>query len=847
MKQVAGALLGFMLLSNAAFASVATAVKPVYHAARTAKAPVIDGDLSDDAWKGAEEISDFTQQDPNEGKPATQKTVVKIVYTDEAMYFGILMYDTNPVQTRLGRRDAGELQCDWVRVNVSPQHDGLSGAEFFVNPSNVQVDGILYNDIYDDFSWDGVWSSAAKILPGIGWVAELRIPYSQLRFSNAEHQTWGLNVTRVINSNKETDRLVQVPKTDTGWVSRMAELTGIDGIHPERAFELMPYGVARSDVATHIDNADPFAHPVRSNIDGGLDVKYGLSSNLTLTGTINPDFGQVEVDPAVVNLSQFETFFPEKRPFFTEGAQMFRFGSGPANNRFNFNIYPPQFFYSRRIGRAPQGTDSLDASYFRAPNETTILGAGKITGKFGKGWEIGVLDAVTSRETALAFGGSHSIDGRVPVEPATNYMVSRMSKDYGNSRIGFLLETVNRSVPNELSFLRRDAYVFGIDGYTKFRKNAWLLEWQTGMTRVDGTAEAIADTQTSAAHYYNRPDADYLHYDPTRTSLDGFGGRVMVAKQTGHLRPNFQIQTYSPGFEINDIGYEQRVDITATHAAVAYDNQDLTKYTRERNWWVGKYQNWNYGGDLIANGIYGNWYVQWKNYLYNFGWAGKSWQTLDDRRTRGGPLAVRPGDHDLGIGFGNDSRKKVYFEVSYGQWGDHDSSKLSSYNLTMNYHPTDNILLSLSPSYSYEHDATQYVDTLGDSTRIFSQIDQRTFQVGTRVEWTASSRLSFQLYTQPLVASGAYYGFKSLAAPRSDSYNDAFYGGNPDFNFRSVRASAVARWEFRPGSALYLVWNENRAETEPFGDFRLGRDLSAIRHAPSQDVFLVKVSYWLPM
>ncbi|HEX3110758.1 MAG TPA: DUF5916 domain-containing protein [Thermoanaerobaculia bacterium] len=847
MKHVASTVVTLTFLAQAAFASIATSVKPVYHALRAAKAPAIDGDLSDDAWKNAEEISDFTQQDPNEGKPATQKTVVKVVYTDEAIYFGVMMFDTRPVQTRLGRRDSADLQCDWVRVNISPQHDNLSGAEFFVNPANVQVDGILYNDIYDDYSWDGVWTSGAKILPGVGWSAELRIPYSQLRFSNAEHQTWGVNVTRVINSNHETDRLVQIPKTETGWVSRMAELTGIDGIHPEREFELMPYGVARSDVATHYDATDPFAKSMRSNIDGGLDVKYGLSSNLTFTGTINPDFGQVEVDPAVVNLSQFETFFPEKRPFFTEGAQMFRFGTGPANNRFNFNIYPPQFFYSRRIGRAPQGTGSLDATYSKAPTETTILGAGKVTGKFGNGWSVGVLDAVTSRETALAYGGSQSLDGRVPVEPATNYMVSRMTKEYGNSRVGFLFESVNRHVPRELSYLRRDAYVAGVDGYTNFHKNAWLLEWQAGMTRVDGTAEAIADTQTSPAHYYDRPDADYLHYDPKRTSLDGFGGRVMLGKQTGHFLPNFQIQTYSPGFEVNDIGYEQRVDITATHAVLYYDNQDVTSRTRERSWWVGKYQNWNYGGDLIANGVYGRWYVQWLNYLYGFGWGGKDWQTLDDRRTRGGPLALRPGDHDIGVGFGNDSRKKLNFEVSYDNSGADDGSRMSSYTLTANYHPTPGLLLSLSPSYTFEHDATQYVDTLADSTRVFSQIDQRTFQVGTRVEWTVSSRLSFQLYTQPLVASGAYYGFKSLAAPRTNSYVNTFYDGNPDFNFRSVRGSAVARWEFRPGSAVYFVWNENRSETEPYGDFRLHRDLAAVRHAPSQDVFLIKVSYWLPI
>jgi hypothetical protein len=844
MLKLAGATAASILIVTCALA--ADVPKPVYRATRVAKAPVIDGDLSDDAWKNAPEITDFTQRDPAEGKPATQKTSVKVVYTDEAIYFGVMMYDSRPVTTKLARRDT-ILSCDWFHINLSPQHDGLSGAEFWVNPSNVQLDGILYNDISDDFTWDAVWSSAAKIVPGVGWIAEVRIPYSQLRFSNAEHQTWGVNFTREITSNHENDRLVMVPKTETGYVSRMAELTGIDGIRPERQFELVPYGVARSDLATHTDPANPFDHAHDSKMDAGLDVKYGLSSNLTLTGTINPDFGQVEVDPAVVNLSQFETFFPEKRPFFTEGAQMFRFGNGPSNNRYNFNMYPPQFFYSRRIGREPQGVGDVNADFVSAPTETTILGAAKVTGKFGNGWSVGVLDAVTSRETARALTGG--IGERVAVEPSTNYLVSRMAKEYGggNSRIGFLFESVNRRLPEELTFLRRNAYVLGVDGYSKLHKADWLFEWQAGLTRVDGSAAAIDATQTSPAHYYNRPDASYLHYDPTRTSLDGFGGRVMLAKQTGHWHPNVQIQTYSPGFEINDIGYEQRVDVTATHAALSYNNQDVTEHTRSRSFWIGKYQNWNYGRDLIANGMYGNWNVTFKNYWYVFGGGGKEWEALDDRTTRGGPVVRRPGNDDISFGFGNDQQKKVYYELSYEKYRAHDGTKFAATNLTLNYRPTSNLLLSVSPSYGFEHDATQYVDLTTDDRRIFSQLDQHSFQIGTRVEWTATSRVSFQLYTQPLIATGAYYGFKELAEPRTGSYFSSNYSGNPDFDFRSVRASAVARWEFRPGSAVYLVWNENRSDTTSNGDFRLGRDLRAIKGAPSHDVFLVKVSYWLPL
>ena len=289
--------------------------RPSFRATRVSKPPTIDGDLSDEAWRNAQEITEFTQHDPDDGKPPTQKTVVKVVYDNDAIYIGAMMYDTNPVTTLLGRRD-NSLESDSFRIYIDSQHDRLSGAEFWVNPSNVQIDGILYNDIYDDWSWDAVWLSNTKIVPG-GWVAEVRIPYSQLRFPDQATQTWGINFFRRIAKTNEVDRLVNTPKGENGMVSRFADLTGIEGIKPERSFEVMPYGVARSNLASRIDQGDPFTRSHEMKMDGGVDMKYGLSSNLTLTGTINPDFGQVEVDPAVVNLSQFETFFPEKRPFFT--------------------------------------------------------------------------------------------------------------------------------------------------------------------------------------------------------------------------------------------------------------------------------------------------------------------------------------------------------------------------------------------------------------------------------------------------------------------------------------------------------------------------------------------------
>ena len=842
-----------------------TMEKPKFGAVRVAKSPLIDGDLSDAAWQSAPEIAGFTQHNPDDGKPATQKTVVRVVYDDHAIYFGAMMYDTNPVTTLLARRDTMLSTSDWFYISIDPQHDGLTGSSFWVNPSNVQYDSNLYNDIYDDSSWDAVWESAARVVPG-GWTAEMRIPFSQLRFPDRPVHVWGLNLTRRIARNNEVDRLVNVPKNETGWVSRFAELTGIEGIHRERAVELMPYGVTRSDLTSRVDQGDPFTRRAAAKIDGGLDVKYGLTSNLTLTGTINPDFGQVEVDPAVVNLGQFETFFPERRPFFTEGAQIFKFGNGPAQSRWNFNLYPPQFFYSRRIGRSPQG--SVSADFAERPGQTTILGAGKLTGKAGNGWSVGVLDALTDRETgrfeSRVEGAGGSFTSRrwsQTVEPMTNYLVARSTKEYGtSSRIGVLFTSVNRRLPAELLDLRRNAYELGVDGYTLMRRKDWLFEWLVGTTRVDGTAEAIGATQTNSAHNYARPDADYLHYDPRKTSLSGWGGRAMLGKQTGKWRPNIQVQAYSPGFDVNDVGYMQRVDIVNSHAVLYYEDQDVHKYTREISVWAGKYQNFNFGRDLVTNGAYGNWYVQAKNYWYTFGSAGWDATTLDDRKTRGGPLATSPGQNYVQAGIGNDKRKKIYFEVATDHSSDVEGGSSQSYYLTTTYRPTPAIRFSVTPTYARLTNMTQYVTTLADpgatatfgKRYVFARLDQHTLDIGARAEWTASSKLSFQLYLQPFIASGGYSEFKSLVRPRSGDYTplDASAkssAGDPDFNFRSVRGSAVVRWEFRPGSALYVVWNENRAGQVPIGNFRLRRDLGALPDALSKDVFLVKVSYWLPI
>jgi hypothetical protein len=823
---------------------------PVLHAVRVSAPPVIDGDLSDAAWAAAPEFTDFTQHDPDDGKPPTMKTSVRIVYDDHAIYFGLKMDDPHPPTSLLFRRD-NFAQSDFISINLDPQLDRLSGNAFTIFPSNVQGDTVLYNDIGEDPSWDGVWDSATKTVAG-GWQLEVRIPFSQLRFPEKPVHVWGINITRRTVRNNEWVRIVNTPKGQTGFVSHFADIAGIEGIHRGKPLELVPYTVARTDYRTRLDGTDPFLSQQDHRADAGLDLKYALTSSLTLTGTLNPDFGQVEVDPAVVNLSQFETFYPEKRPFFTEGLNIFNFSDTPAPSHFNF-FFPPSVFYTRRIGRAPQVIPNAD--FVDVPSETTILGAAKVTGKLPGGWAIGVLDAVTAAEHARFESGG--VFGRQQAEPLTNYFVSRGTKEIGDgSRIGVLLTSVDRRLPEELSLLRKSAVTGGVDAYTSFAKKSWILEGSAVMSRVTGSAESIALTQTSPAHEYQRPDAGHVTFDPTRTSLSGWGGRAMLSKADGLWRPIFSVQAYSPGFETNDAGFLQRTDIISTHVVMQYVNQTPTSHFREKNLWFGSWQNNNFDHDTLERGVFADSFGTFANYWTARAALFLTSSAFNDRLTRGGPLVRTPASWSSDYSVGTDDRKS--FSAQLNGHADHsdDGSYSRNLGITFTARPRSNLQLSVAPTLSRSHDHTQYVTAFADpaaaatfGTRyVFADLEQRSFELGTRADWTLTSRLSFQLYLQPFIASGDFHDYHSLVAARTRDYEPFVYTApDPDFNFRSVRGSAVLRWEFRPGSALYVAWNENRAGLAPVGDFRLGRDLRAIPTSPSHDVFLVKFSYWLPL
>lgn len=822
---------------------------PQLQAARVETGPRIDGDLSDPAWTRAPEFTDFTQHDPDDMMPATLPTSVRIVYDDHAIYFGMKMVDTEPPTARVTRRDSF-TQSDFVSINLDPQLDRLSGNAFTVFPSNVQVDTVLYDDVGEDPSWDGVWESATRIVSD-GWTLEVRIPFSQLRFPDRPTHVWGLNITRRTLRSNEFVRIVNTPKGQTGFVSHFADIVGIEGIHRGRPLELLPYAVTRGDFRSGFED-NPLSSNQETSFDGGLDLKYGLTSNLTLTGTLNPDFGQVEVDPAVVNLSEFETFYPEKRPFFTEGSNQFSFGGSPAPSHFNF-INQPDVFYSRRIGRSPQllpHSDILDV-----PSQTTILGAAKVTGRVPGGWSLGVLDALTDSEHASFIdGGEH---GRIEVEPMTNYFVSRVAKEIGSgSRVGMVLTSVDRQLSGDLTALRRNAVTAGFDGYATFGDRSWIAEGFVLGSRIEGSAESIALAQTAPTRYYQRPDAGHVELDPSRRSLSGWGGMAMVSKASGVWRPLVAVQAYSPGFETNDVGFMQRTDQISAHAVMQYVNETVTSRFRERNVWVATWENRNFDGDTLERGalleIFGTLWNYWRPGAELIVWG----EADSDRLTRGGPVAKVPSGWRAELEIDSDERKAVTFGIEGGYEHTDDGSYGSWLGIGLNAHPAPNLQLRFEPSYSRSYEFAQYLTAFDDPTAqatygrryLFAEIERHELELSMRVDWTLSPRLSFQLYLQPFVASGDYHDPHALVAPRTRDYEPYPYDGfEPDFSLTSLRGSAVVRWEFRPGSALYVAWNENREGFEPDGRFRPGSAVGDLPDVPSQDVMVVKLSWWLPM
>jgi hypothetical protein len=827
-------------------------------AVRAATAPILDGRGNDAVWELAPEINAFRQFEPVEDGDPKYATVAKVAFDERNLYVLMHAQDAHPdsIVGQLTRRDQ-RSPSDWLMVLIDSYNDKRTGFEFHVNPAGVKRDITIVGDGEEDTSWDGVWDVATHI-DSDGWTAEFRIPLSQLRFPPNGSPTFGMMFVRNIGRSGERNAWPVLRKSKGGLVSQFAEVSGFAGLTGPRRLEVTPYTVLKSVSQSQLDGGGSVAGYDRANLSTiGADIKYGITSNLTLDATVNPDFGQVEADPSNLNLTAFETFYSERRPFFMEGAGLFRFDLNCNDGSCS------GLFYSRRIGRRPQlnGTIRGIDPTASVSNSTPILGAAKLTGRTESGLQIGVFDAMTDERKAQG-----SAIGTVVAEPRTNYLVGRVAQDFrqGKSSIGVMATSVNRSLDGFTeTYLTRSAMVAGLDTRHRFWNANYELSGFVAASTTSGSTDAIASTQLSSRHQYDRPDGD-LTYDPSRTKLSGSAEQIMIAKIGGGItRFNFNYRALSPGFEVNDVGYLNRADLQTQSGWFAFQYNKPTKFYRMARLNFNQWQGWTAAGLRTDFGGNVNYHVQLPTQWWiHTGISGNNLvPTYDDRLARGGP-AVRNSPNVNGwFGFEGDSRKRLtpYVFVGGGK-GDFGNSNDFWIDPKVDVRVSDQLMISGGPYYENWVNDNQWVGTYtvsSGSVGTFAHLNQKTLSMTGRVDYTATPTLTMQFYFAPYVTVGEYQNHRMLNQPRAAKYADRFTAINVtdvaadnNFNYRALNTNAVLRWEYRPGSALFVVWQQGREDFlsgDRFTSFAMRKDYSGLFSPHPDNTFLVKASYWFSL
>ncbi|NVO19975.1 MAG: carbohydrate binding family 9 domain-containing protein [Bacteroidetes bacterium] len=841
------------------------------------KAPQVDGLLDDAAWKTSNWTGEFIQRDPFEGKNPSQNTMFSLLYDDNNLYIAIKAMDSVPsgIVKRLSRRDLND--GDWVAVEIDSYADKLTGFAFGVTASGVKFDVMLVNDVGSDDTWDPIWY-VKTVTNSTGWSAEMRIPLSQLRFARKEEHVWGLQVMRYIYRKQEYSAWQPIPRDASGWVSRFGELKGINGIKPHRDVELLPYAMGKV-ITDRKEEGNPFATGEEHRGSVGLDGKISLTNNFTLNFTINPDFGQVEADPSVMNLTAFESYFPEKRPFFIEGKNIFDYkltGSDDPRN---------QLFYSRRIGSSPHYYPNLySGEYAKVPEETSILGSFKLSGKTHNGLSIGVLESVTENEKALIdYNGDRRKES---VEPLTSYFVARVQKDIkkGNTQLGGIITATNRFIDAadpQLKFLPAAAYAGGFD-FTHYWKNkTYYFSAKGVLSSVRGDSAAITRLQTSSAHYYQRPDMDYEHLDSNRKALSGQGGTLEIGKLgRGHWQYKGWLTWRSPGLDFNNLGYMQQVDEIQQLAWIGYRIYKPFSIFRYVSGNFNQWWGWDFGGESVYKGINLSAYSKFTNYWSAQLSYNKDGESLARTELWGGPALLVPGGQQFAGSLQTDDRNKVYFKISDTEYRGKDNSYWSSaMSAGITFKPINSFSFSFEPEYTRTHNLIQYVATNiapnGDPRYIMAHLDQNILRFSLRLNFNLTPDLSFQYYGQPFLYAGKYNNFKYVTNPRAKKLADRYkeftdqqltlyssssrwdtylvdentdgsadYGfAAPDLDFLQFRSNLVVRWEYIPGSTVYLVWSQGRTGFGPDSEFNLPNYVNNLFEVFPQNVFLLKISY----
>jgi hypothetical protein len=840
----------------------------------TEKAPVIDGDLTEDVWMRAAKSGSFIQHEPYEGREPSFQTEFAVIYDNNSIYVGIWAQDPDPdsISRRLTRRD--EVDGDLVGIDFDSYHDHRTAFGFWVSASGVKMDRIMTGDgNTEDQSWDPNWDVKTKIVEN-GWTAEMKIPFSQLRFEHTSEDGWGLNLMRYIFRKDEVSIWQRIPKGSGGFTSYYGNMTGLQGITPKKQFDITPYVVGEAERFEAIEG-NPFRTGKDYNYTAGLDAKIGITSNITLDLSVNPDFGQVEADPSEVNLTAYETFFEEKRPFFIEGRSILSMplmiGDGDLANE--------NLFYTRRVGRRPQGYPALnDGEFADIPLFTKILAAAKMTGKTENGWSVGLLETLTADEKAdISLGEDRRSE---TVEPLSNYLVASVGKDFneGNTIIKGLITSVNRKLDGtEMNYLHSSAYSGGFDFTQLFKNKTYLLSFKTYFSQVNGSEEAIERTQRSSTHYFQRPDAPHLQLDPTRTSLSGNGGSMMFGK-VGNSPLNFGafLNWKTPGVNLNDAGFIQNTDNILPILWASYSFFEPFSIFRSLRFNSSFWTGFDFSGEFQGVGGNINSNMQFTNFWRLNAGFNLSGADVSTGMLRGGPRFKTPMRQTTFIGLNSDTRKKFSFGFTgFAPVTFEGHSSAKGANIELSYRPMNNLTISLLPNIMMSKSNLQYIEENtfnGEARYIFGSIDQKVLGMSLRFNLNITPDFTIQYWGQPFVASGEYDRIKMITDPMADQYTDRFHeftedqiscykdngycaideniDGNvdyyvsyPDFNFKEFKSNLVARWEYKSGSVLYLVWSQGRSGSYNYGNLDLNRDFNELFQVYPHNVFLIKFSY----
>ncbi|MEL6718519.1 MAG: DUF5916 domain-containing protein [Bacteroidota bacterium] len=842
-----------------------------YFTKKTNLPPEIDGLIEEAPWQAVEWSSGYVQRQPNDGAEPTYQTAMKVLYDDKYLYIGFRCFDDEPekIVERMSRRDG--FAGDWIEVNIDSYFDKRTAFSFTLSAAGVRGDEFISNDGSNwDESWNPIWNGKSNI-DDQGWTAEMRIPLSQLRYGNKEEQVWGIQSTRRFFRNEERSSWQPVSQNAGAWVSKFGELHGLKGLKPQKQIEIQPYAVGQAASFEKVEG-NPFADGSDYKLTAGVDGKIGVTSDFVLDFTINPDFGQVEADPSVVVLDGFQVFFREQRPFFVENRNIFDYSitSAEAGGAFNSDI----LFYSRRIGGSPHGYPSLqNGEYVDVPQNTSILGAAKFSGKTKKGFSLGILESVTAKEFAtIDLGGEQREE---IVEPLTNYFVGRAQQDFneGNTYVGGILTSVNRNLKDTpLDWLHESAYSGGIDFRHRWGEKQWNISGRALFSNVNGTQAAILRTQQAFEHNFQRPDADHLSVDPDATSLTGNAGNLSAAKYGGNWKFQTGVTWRSPEFEINDIGFLRNADEINHYLWTGYNIVKQFSIFRRYRINYNHYSRWDYGGNHLYQAVNMNTHTTFNNFWSVGTGVTREMKDISNNFLRGGP-AFRLNAGWFWWGYAETNyQKAVAFSLNWSKGdGEQDAIDHRQIGVGIRIQPIDAMSINIRPSFTHVRRVDQYVTTTsfqGEDRFIMGEIEQRTLSMTTRLNYNITPDLTLQFYGQPFISRGRYSNLKYVNDPQAeliterltifqnqefsndryllDENNDgvADYSINdPDFNFIQFRSNLVGRWEYVPGSELYLVWSQG---TTAFGDPNAGLLTSLndnLFSEKARNIFLVKWTY----